>query len=150
MKLETDCVGLAMRGMLGWPEPYMYSVYLVISLPKAPYIHRIHMVLANLNGMCIRSYTAKPSSYPWLPHLRTLLFTLHTFSTPLTTSPVSALPFEPSIVVDEERMDCQTRRWLSEHRCFDKSTDAELALSATSFTVFWTILCFLTVIHAEA
>jgi hypothetical protein len=30
--------------------PYM-PVYLVISLPKIPYIHRICMVLANPNGM---------------------------------------------------------------------------------------------------
>jgi hypothetical protein len=26
---------------------YIYSVYLVISLPKIPYIHRIYVVLAN-------------------------------------------------------------------------------------------------------
>jgi hypothetical protein len=31
----------------GWPERYIYTVYLVISLPKTPYIHRIYMVLAN-------------------------------------------------------------------------------------------------------
>ena len=30
--------------------PYM-TVYLVISLPKIPYIHRIYMVLANSNHM---------------------------------------------------------------------------------------------------
>jgi hypothetical protein len=33
-----------------WPEPYKYTVYdryLMISLPKIPYIHRIYMVLAN-------------------------------------------------------------------------------------------------------
>jgi len=29
--------------------PYM-TVYLVISLPKLPYIHRIYMVLANPNS----------------------------------------------------------------------------------------------------
>jgi hypothetical protein len=31
----------------GWPEPYIYTVYLVNFLPKIPYIHRIYMVLAN-------------------------------------------------------------------------------------------------------
>jgi hypothetical protein len=28
---------------------YIYTVYLVISKPKIPYVHRIHMVLANPN-----------------------------------------------------------------------------------------------------
>ena len=33
--------------------PYM-TVYLVISLPKTPYIHRIYMVLANpTHGICM-------------------------------------------------------------------------------------------------
>jgi len=36
---------------LGWPELYMYTpymnVYLVVSLPRIPHIHRIYMVLAN-------------------------------------------------------------------------------------------------------
>ena len=36
----------------GWPEPYTYTVYLVISLPKIPYMHRICMVLANPSGVC--------------------------------------------------------------------------------------------------
>jgi len=27
---------------------YIYTVYLMISLPKIPYVHRIYMVLANL------------------------------------------------------------------------------------------------------
>jgi len=31
----------------GWPEPYIYTVYLVIFLPKIPYIHCIYMVRAN-------------------------------------------------------------------------------------------------------
>jgi len=35
----------------GWPEPYIYTpymtVYLVISLPKIPYTHRIYMTLNN-------------------------------------------------------------------------------------------------------
>jgi len=31
---------------MSWPEPYIYTVYLIISLPEIPYIHRIHMVLA--------------------------------------------------------------------------------------------------------
>ena len=37
--------------------PYM-TVYLVISLPKTPYIHRICMVLANLNnkGRCVQEH----------------------------------------------------------------------------------------------
>jgi len=33
-------------------------VYLVISLPKIPYIHRINMVLANPTYACGATYTA--------------------------------------------------------------------------------------------
>jgi hypothetical protein len=32
--------------------PYM-TVYLVISLPNLPYIHRIYMVLANPSNVCV-------------------------------------------------------------------------------------------------
>jgi hypothetical protein len=30
----------------GWPEPCMYTIYLVLSLPKLSYIHRIYIELA--------------------------------------------------------------------------------------------------------
>ena len=38
--------------------PYM-TVYLVTSLPKIPYIHRIYMVLANPNNVRKQSQTLK-------------------------------------------------------------------------------------------
>jgi hypothetical protein len=45
----------------GWPEPYIYTpymtVYLVISLPKIPYTHRIYMVLANPTYMVLANHT---------------------------------------------------------------------------------------------
>jgi hypothetical protein len=40
--------------------PYM-TVYLVISLPKLPYIHRIYMVLANPRNVCPVHTTELPA-----------------------------------------------------------------------------------------
>ena len=34
----------SMNTQIGWPEPYICTVYLVISLPKTPYIHGIFTV----------------------------------------------------------------------------------------------------------
>ena len=40
----------------GWPEPYIYTpyvtIYLVISLPKLPYIHRIYIWFWPTLAMC--------------------------------------------------------------------------------------------------
>ena len=79
----------------GRPEPYIYrvgqnrvyapfmTVYLVISLPKMPYIHRICMVLANLtytvhsvhtiSGLEITKYTVHiyVHTYIYGAHIRT-------------------------------------------------------------------------------
>jgi len=58
-------IGLAQNRIL---TPYM-TVYLVISLPKIPYIHRIYMVLANPRNVVMRQSHQSPAHViPRLAH----------------------------------------------------------------------------------
>jgi len=63
--------------------PYL-TVYLVISLPKIPYIHRICMVLANPNCICTPYLTVYlVISLPKLPYIHRICMVLANPSVPL-------------------------------------------------------------------
>ena len=46
----------------GWPEPYICTVYLVISLPEIPFIHLTYMVSANPMSVYTYMVSANPMS----------------------------------------------------------------------------------------
>jgi hypothetical protein len=64
---SNSCIGLARTVYIH--TPYM-TVYLMISLPEIPYIHRIHMVLANPTHV----YTCR--KYGLFDHTHFLMYTL--------------------------------------------------------------------------
>jgi hypothetical protein len=51
---------------------YIYTVYLVISKPKIPYVHRIYMVLANPNPTPLSAFCPTPLSALCPPPLSAL------------------------------------------------------------------------------
>jgi len=64
---KTTCPIMCRVGQNRIYTPYII-VYLVVSLPKIPYIHRIYMVLVNPNNVvCVR---ARQLAFP--PHVRAL------------------------------------------------------------------------------
>ena len=79
--------------------PYM-TVYLVISLPKIPYMHRIYMVLANPTYILYQPVTFPTGSLKTNPHLLYLIFYINLLPFQLGASaPTSRAPNLPLLVV---------------------------------------------------
>ena len=85
----------------GWPEPYIYTyiytVYLVISKPKIPYVHRIYMVLANPIDLACQAANAVAGDMPMTSRLICRVGQNRIYAPYMTVYLVTSLPKTPYI-----------------------------------------------------
>jgi len=94
---------------------YIYTVYLVISKPKIPYVHRIYMVLANPNnllwvGLARTVYAHRIRPYVWwFPCQIYLTYTVYTYKCMVLANPSYEVAARPCRMLQDVRcnIDCQ-------------------------------------------